>query len=185
VTNALNHVHGHAITVNYGTANESAGGGSDYQGVSGTLTFNPGETTKIISVPVYGDVYNEDNERFFLNVSSPSNASISRGQGFADVYNDDPPPNLTINDITITEGNSGTQNMTFTVSLSEKSNKIITVNYGTANDSATAGSDYNGVSGITFAPHERVRPPYDTFSNQGNSCLAKLSWNPFKNHIVN
>jgi len=30
-----------------------------------------------------------------------------------------------------------------------------------------------------------VRPPYDTFSNQGNSCLAKLSWNPFKNHIVN
>ena len=31
----------------------------------------------------------------------------------------------------------------------------------------------------------RVRPSYDTFSNQGNSCLAKLSWNPFKNHIVN
>ena len=30
-----------------------------------------------------------------------------------------------------------------------------------------------------------VRPSYDTFSNQGNSCLAKLSWNPFKNHIVN
>ena len=32
---------------------------------------------------------------------------------------------------------------------------------------------------------DRVRPSYDTFSNQGNSCLAKLSWNPFKNHIVN
>ena len=32
---------------------------------------------------------------------------------------------------------------------------------------------------------KRVRPSYDTFSNQGNSCLAKLSWNPFKNHIVN
>jgi hypothetical protein len=30
-----------------------------------------------------------------------------------------------------------------------------------------------------------VRPPYDTFSNQRNSCLAKLSWNLFKNHIVN
>jgi hypothetical protein len=33
--------------------------------------------------------------------------------------------------------------------------------------------------------YKRVRPSYDTFSNQGNSCLAKLSWNPFKNHIVN
>jgi hypothetical protein len=46
--------------------------------------------------------------------------------------------------------------------------------------------DTNKILLFFFSPSpKRVRPPYDTFSNQGNSCLAKLSWNPFKNHIVN
>src|SRR4029078_6749647 len=43
------------VSVNYRTANGSAIAGSDYQSVSGTLSFSKGQTTKTILVPVIGD----------------------------------------------------------------------------------------------------------------------------------
>ncbi len=63
------------------------------------------------------------------------------------------PPSLTINDISVTEGNSGTTPATFTVSLTPASNQTVTVNYATGNLSATAGVDYVAASGtVTFPP---------------------------------
>jgi hypothetical protein len=65
------------------------------------------------------------------------------------------PPTLSINDVSLTEGNSGTKNATFTVNLSEASTQSVSVNYATANDTATAGSDYTAESGtLTFAAGE-------------------------------
>jgi hypothetical protein len=62
-------------------------------------------------------------------------------------------PTLSINDVTITEGNSGTATATFTVTLSAASAQTVTVAYATANGSATAGSDFTAVSGtLSFAP---------------------------------
>jgi hypothetical protein len=66
-----------------------------------------------------------------------------------------PPPTLTINDVSITEGNGGSANATFTVTLSPvNASQSVTVNYATANGTATAaGSDYVAASGtVTFAP---------------------------------
>src|SRR5262249_40580046 len=63
-----------------------------------------------------------------------------------------PLPTLSINNVTVTEGNSGTTNAVFTVSLSAASSNAVTVAYATANGTATAGSDYVGASGVlTFA----------------------------------
>ena len=60
---------------------------------------------------------------------------------------------LSINDTSVSEGNSGTTNATFTVSLSEQSTQQVTVDYATANDTATAGEDYQATSAtLTFAP---------------------------------
>jgi CSLREA domain-containing protein len=62
-------------------------------------------------------------------------------------------PMLTINDISVTEGNSGTTNATFTVTLSNAQGAPgpITVNYDTTNGTATAPSDYITASGtLTF-----------------------------------
>jgi subtilisin family serine protease len=56
-------------------------------------------------------------------------------------------PNLSINDVTITEGNSGSTFASFTVGLSVASASSVSVNYSTANGTATAGSDYTAVSG--------------------------------------
>ncbi len=61
-------------------------------------------------------------------------------------------PHMTINDVTVAEGDSGTTTAQFTVSLGYASSSTITVNYATANSSATAGSDYTGTSGTLTLP---------------------------------
>ncbi|WP_373480982.1 Calx-beta domain-containing protein [Geminocystis sp.] len=64
-------------------------------------------------------------------------------------------PTLRINDISITEGNSGTKNAVFTVTRTGTPTGTITVNYATANGTATAGSDYVAKSGsLSFATNE-------------------------------
>ena len=60
---------------------------------------------------------------------------------------------LSIGDVTIIEGNTGSKNAVFTVSLSGASSQTVTVNYAVAAGTATAGSDYVSSSGaLSFAP---------------------------------
>ena len=62
-------------------------------------------------------------------------------------------PFLSINDVAVTEGHSGTTSAMFTVSLSAASASTVTVGYATANGTAAAGSDYVAASGmVTFPP---------------------------------
>ena len=63
------------------------------------------------------------------------------------------PLTLSVNDVSVVEGNAGVKSATITVSLSGISNQTVTVAYASANGTATAGSDYGAVSGtLTFAP---------------------------------
>lgn len=68
-------------------------------------------------------------------------------------------PTLAITDVSVIEGNSGTVDAVFTVTLSAISSRVITVSYATANGTATiGGSDYNAGSGtLTFAPGTQVQ----------------------------
>jgi hypothetical protein len=69
---------------------------------------------------------------------------------------DHPKPTICINDVSITEGNSGQTQLKFTVSLNETSDQVVKVCYGTRNGSATAPEDYVATSGtLTFAPGTR------------------------------
>ena len=77
------------VTVQFATADGTALAGSDYLATSGSLTFNPGETTKTITVRVKGDTVVEANETFFVNLSAPTNATISDGQGLGTILNND------------------------------------------------------------------------------------------------
>ncbi len=144
---------GQTVTVDWATANGSAIAGSDYVAGSGTLTFAPGVTTRSLTVAVNGDTIDEVNETFLVNLTNPVNALIGDGQGIGTINDDDAPPSIAIADASLTEGNSGSGNMTFTVTLSAVSGRSVTVDYATANGSAVAGSDYTARSGtLTFAP---------------------------------
>ncbi|QXW19640.1 autotransporter domain-containing protein [Comamonas aquatica] len=77
------------VTVNYATANGTAQAGSDYVASSGTLTFSPGQITQMLSVTVYGDTDVEPDETFFVNLSDPSFATLSKPQGVGIILNDD------------------------------------------------------------------------------------------------
>jgi len=142
------------ITVDYATTNGAAIAGSDYTAVSGTLSFSPGQTNTDITVPVIGDTLDEFDETFLVNLSRAVNASISIGQSLATIADDDMPPSILITDAVVLEGNTGTtSNLLFQVRLSTVSGKTVSVDYATANGTATAGSDYQPANGtLTFPP---------------------------------
>jgi hypothetical protein len=142
------------VTVNYSTANGDALAGSDYVATVGSLTFGPGETTKSIKVLVKGDRTDEYDQRFYVNLSGLTGATIVDGQGVGTIVDDDPPPTITITaKLSAKEGNKNTTAFTFVVTLSAPSEKEIRVNFATANGTATtADNDYVAKSGtLVFA----------------------------------
>jgi hypothetical protein len=93
----------------------------------------------------------EGTETFFLNLSGATNATLADAQAMATILDNDPiPPSIRINDRTITEGANGTKTLTFTVSLDQCSSQPVTVNYATADGTATAGSDYIATAGSDY-----------------------------------
>ena len=79
------------VTVDFATANGTALAGSDYVATNGTLIFAPGQTNKTIVVAVFGDTMVESAESFFVNLSSPTNATPARAQGIGTILSDDLP----------------------------------------------------------------------------------------------
>jgi len=148
-----------AVTVSYATAGGTATSGADFTATSGTLTIAAGALTGTITVPVVGDLLNEANETFTVTLSGASGATIADAVGVGTIVNDDPVPTLSIDNVSVTEGNAGTTTATFTVSLSAASGQTVSVTAATANATATAGSDYTaGTWGLTFAPGVTTRP---------------------------
>jgi hypothetical protein len=147
--------HSGPVSVNFATADNTAIAGSDYTATSGTLTFGPGDSTpQTISVPVNGDILDEYDEQFYVNLSSAVHGVITDSQGIGTIVDDDPAPQLTIIDVSKNEGNRGNTSFAFTLSLSAVSGKQVSVNYATADGTAkVAGNDYFGASGtVFFAP---------------------------------
>jgi len=77
------------VTVDYATSDGTANAGSDYAATSGTLVFNPGDSSQTIVVSVYGDTIPENDETYFVNLMNPTNAVVARNQGVGTIYNDD------------------------------------------------------------------------------------------------
>ena len=67
----------------------------------------PGQTTLTLAVPILNDALDEVDETFFVNLSNPRNAEISDAQGMGTIGDDDPTPALAINDVTVSEAESG------------------------------------------------------------------------------
>lgn len=147
------------VTFDIATANGSATAGTDY--VANTLTAQTipaGSSTYTFTVQANGDALNEPSETFFVNVTNVVNAVVVDGQGVGTIVNDDPLPSLSINDVTVVEGNAGTVNAVFTVTLSAASGQTVQVNHATADGTATQPSDYTNTSGTsTFTPGQTTQ----------------------------
>ena len=172
------------VTVDYSTFDGSASAPDDYAATSGTLIFTPGQTAKQILVPVNGDTTVEANEIFTVNLTNPSNASIAgTGIGTGTITNDDSPPTLSIANATVTEGNSGSVNAVFAVSLSAPSAATVTVDFATADGTAAAPGDYTATTGtLTFAPGQTAKqisvPVKGDTAIEGNETFAVNLTNP-------
>ena len=94
------------VTVAWATANGTATAGSDYVAASGALTFAPGVTSVSIPITIIGDTTYEADQTVLVNLSSATNATIADAQGMLTITNDDL-PQLTINNVSVTEGNTG------------------------------------------------------------------------------
>ena len=151
------------MTVDYDTADDSATAGDDYTSTSGTLTFSAGQRTATIEVTVLDDSDEEQDETFTLRLTNPAGATIEDAEGVGTIRDDDgtspppPPPPLpvlTIGDATVAEGGGPA---VFTVTANDESSGTMTVDYDTADDSATAGDDYTSTSGtLTFSAGQRT-----------------------------
>lgn len=80
------------VSINYATADGTATSGSDYTATSGTVTFAPGELSKLVTVTVIGDDTAEADETFLLNLSNPTNVILVRSSATATITNDDGSP---------------------------------------------------------------------------------------------
>ena len=147
--------------MSYGTAgNTASGAAGDYVPVGGDLAFATGVNTMTASVTILGDTTVEPTETFFMNLSNATNgATISDDQGLGTITNDDGgggggavAGSVSINDVAVTEGDSGTKLLTFTVTRTGGT-AAFGVSYGTAGNTASgAAGDYVPVGGdLAFA----------------------------------
>jgi hypothetical protein len=144
------------ITVDYATADDTATAGADYTATSGTLTFPAGLSTRSFTVPITTDTTQEGNETFTVTLSNPSaSATIARATATATILNDD---GLSVAGTTVTEGDSGTTQVTVAVTLNAPAAGEVEVAWATVDGTATAGTDYVGASGtLVFAAGETSR----------------------------
>ena len=141
-----------SVSCSFATSNGTATAGSDYIATSGALSFAPGEVEKPVVVLVNGDTVDETQETYFLDISNVQNATVSSSRGNGSIVDDDG-PTISINNVTVTEGNSGTKVATFTLTLSGPSIEAIAVRVITTPGTATASSDYIPINlAVIFQP---------------------------------
>jgi hypothetical protein len=206
-TVTLNPPSSQVVTVQFATANGPAPNGAtggaacaagvDYLTTSGTLTFQPTETSKPIAVTVCADTVTEADETVVVDLSGAVGAAIADGQGQGTITDDDVAGALTFTSATasvpenagsvaltvqrsgpgiaatgLPAGSAPSGNVpsgsvrpnpapspaTTTAPVGPAAISAVTVDYTTANGSATAGQDYTATSGtLSFGVGETTK----------------------------
>lgn len=158
------------VSVHYATADGTAKAGSDYIAVSGTLSFNPGETSKQIVVPILSDT-EAGKETFFFNLNDAKRARIGDGQGVITIFDDRPCVHISETHLseTVTE---------YTVSLSAPYDQPVTMAYSsTSFPDSYLSPVVPGV--LTFAPGETTKSftvfAYPVAEGMNDAYLINLS----------
>ena len=148
---------GGAVSITLATSNGTATAGSDYTATSGPVFFNPGETTKTVTIPITDDQLLEANETILLTLTGPTNGATLGTPATAVltiVDNEQSAVQFNAASYSVNE-KAGTATITVTRNSGVGS---LTVGYSTSNGSAQAGTNYTGTSGqLTFNAGQTTR----------------------------
>ena len=143
---------GSDVTVDFATANATATAGDDYIARNGTLQILAGSNQGTITIAVNGDTDVENDETLSLDLSNiSSNATLGTDRVTGTIRNDDYPI-LRIDPVTLAEGDSGTTNMDFVVSMNVPAIGDVTLDYASSDLLAESGEDYTLTSGSLTIP---------------------------------
>ncbi|MDA8982545.1 cadherin domain-containing protein, partial [Gammaproteobacteria bacterium] len=134
------------ISVDFRTSDSLAIDGLDYQGVSETVTFEPGQTRKIIEVPLLGDTLDENDEVISADILNPFNTTITSSSANLIIEDSDAAPTISVfNPLSVNEGD----NAVYTINLSNISAKDISFNYQI---DGVSSADVDETSGSVLIP---------------------------------
>jgi hypothetical protein len=160
VTRSMNVLALSAATVKISTVDGTGTGGSDYTPLVAQTVSLPastlGASQTTVTVPLLADALDEADEDFTIVLSEPSSGeslgtpSSARGV----ITDDDLPPTVTLGTPSPAAEGTGTDGpgLAFPVTLSSASGKAITVDYATADGTATAGQDFTATTGTLAIP---------------------------------
>jgi hypothetical protein len=144
------------VSVDYATTDDSATAGSDYLAINGSVIIPAGDTQATIHVTVSGDTAVELDETLILTLTNLSGSAIfSDSSAVGTIINDDVAlavPDISLASASVGEGDAGTLNLIFQVTLSASISADVIVDYATADSSAVAGEDYVATNGTLVIP---------------------------------
>jgi hypothetical protein len=144
------------IKVGYSTADQTATGGVDYTGISGTLTFADGEMSKTLLIPIFEDGAVEPEERATLTLTTADEPETLGGKTVAvlSIFDSNTPLTLSVNSHNFVEGDTGKKNAPIKVILSAATARTVTVDFITHGlTTSVTESDFQFAGGtLTFAP---------------------------------
>jgi uncharacterized repeat protein (TIGR01451 family) len=141
-----------AVSMEFATQTAEAGL-EDFVPRSGLLIIPPGQTNAIVEVSVLGDLIDEPTESFALTLFNATNGVLASGIGYGQIQDQDPSPQLAVNDLTVAEGNPPDVSVaTFTISLTRPSAFPVSAVIATQNGTGLAGADYVATNAVIVLP---------------------------------
>lgn len=185
ITTQLSSASSQIITVDYNSQDITARSNSDYVPVSNTLTFMPGQTALTFTVTITNDLLsNEPDETLRLTLSNPVNAFLGTpNPAILTIVDDDGVPSVDFSAAAYVAGEA-VGLATITTTLSKPSVQTVTVDYASADITATAGVDYAPAAGaLTFIPGQTsltftVAITNDILANEFNEDVRLALSNP-------
>lgn len=155
-----------AIEVGYNTADLTARAGSDYVATSGTLTFEPGQTSATVFVPVIGNTEVGSSSKEFLLNFAPDTSQVFSGVGFSatgTILEDDVPNSPPTGSVVIVGDAIEGQILTADASTLDDANGLGTLSFQWLRDDTA-------ISGATSSNYEA------TAADVGNTLQVRVSY---------
>lgn len=176
------------VAVNYATSNGTANSNNDYSATSGTLTFNPGESSKSFNISITDDSSVDGAKSFNLTLNTPTGGSnISNASATVTIYDNDDSSSFGSGALKLAKSSytvlESEKKVEVTVQRTGGTKGTITVEYRTVNGTAISGGDYTTTTGmLTFIEGEAAKivtiPIVDDSTNEGEDTFSFDIFNP-------